>query len=81
MDDAYLEKLYDETNALHRLDQLAASNQHLSSDQPDTSTAGKLPVDPIPPASIILLCSLAGIWVLMGVYVLFQHKKHKKIKI
>ena len=68
VDDAFLENLYKETNALYRLDQL-------STDSSDKLTLGKLPT-----GSVILLLSLAGIWVLMGIYTLIDIKKRKYLK-
>ena len=65
VDDAFLENLYAETNALHRLDQLV------------TDGSGKLTLGKIPAASVILLCSLGGIWIIMGLYVILDTKKKK----
>ena len=63
--DAYLQELYGNIRSLYRLDQTGEIGK----------TPGKLPAE-----SVILLCSIAGAWVLMGVYVLWQWRKNKKVK-
>jgi len=65
VDDTYLAELYAQMNSLHRLDQLSVEG-------------GKLTLGAMPKASVALLCSLAGIWVLMGIYVASQAIKIKK---
>jgi len=65
VDDAYMEKLYSDVTSLHRLDQIQAGN-------------GKADLGPLPQASVILLVSLGGIWLLLGVYMVFNARKSKK---
>ena len=54
VDDAYLENLFGEMNALYRLDQMQTAD-----------AAG-----PLPQTAVILLVSLVAVWVLMGICVL-----------
>ena len=69
VDDAYIQKLYEDMNSLYRLDQTGAS-------------AGKIEFGELPAVSVILLVSLAGAWSLMAVYLVIstikQRKKSKK---
>jgi multiple sugar transport system substrate-binding protein len=57
VDEAYMEKLYADVNALYRLDQLAG-------------VEGKADLGPLPTMSIVLLTSLAAVWVALGVWTL-----------
>ena len=66
VDDAYLENLFADTTALYRLDQTGSS------------LSGREDLGPLPSESVILLGTLACIWVIMGVYVLHNNKKRKK---
>lgn len=50
VDDAYIEKLYDDMKALYRLDQIGNG----------TSTQGKLPL-----ASVLLLIVIVGVWIIL----------------
>jgi len=63
--DDYLQGLYAKMNSRYRLDQTGAIGK----------AGGKLPA-----TSVILLCSIAGAWILMGIYVLIQWQKNKKVK-
>ncbi|MBQ6840128.1 MAG: extracellular solute-binding protein [Oscillospiraceae bacterium] len=65
VDDAYMESLYADITSLHRLDQIQAGNS-------------KADLGPMPRASVILLVSLGGIWVLLGVYMVLNARKNKK---
>jgi len=65
VDDAYMESLYADITSLHRLDQI------------QTGT-GKADLGPLPTPSVILLVSLGGIWVLLGVYMVLNARKNKK---
>ena len=70
IDDAFFEKLYDDTISLYRLDQ---------SDGPGTlSASGKAELGKLPATSVILLSSLAGIWCLMLLYLVVQAVKKKR---
>ena len=68
VDDAYMEELQGKMISLYRLDQIA-------SDAGTKAELGKLP-----PASVALLCTLLGTWVCIGVYVVLQGLKSKKVK-
>lgn len=67
IDDAYIEKLYDDMTSLYRLDQLSKKAGGPSSQKADL---GKLPF-----MSVFLLSSLAGTWVLILIYVLYRNRK------
>lgn len=60
IDDAYMENLFDEITSLYRLDQPGASSA--------LEGAKKEELGELPRTSVILLSSLAGVWVLMIVY-------------
>ncbi len=63
VDDAYINRLYADMNALYRLD------QH------DTAVAEKASLGPLPTASIVFLCVLCCIWVLLLGNVILQKVK------
>ena len=67
VDDAYFEKLYEDTVSLYRLDQLQRQNRSASGSKTD--------LGPLPGTSVALLASLAGIWVLIIVYVFARKRK------
>ena len=67
VDEAFLDTLFTETVSLYRLDQIEAGS------------AGKASLGELPTASVVLLCCIAGAWVLMGVYLVFSRIKNKKI--
>ena len=58
VDDSFFEELFSDTVSLYRLDQL------------DTNTAPneKADLGPLPKASVILLSSLAVIWIILGIF-------------
>lgn len=66
IDEAYIEKLYRDTNSLYRLDQL---NRQTS------DGSGKTDLGPLPGAAVALLASLAAAWLLIGVYVLSNRRQ------
>ena len=68
VDDAYMAELQEKMISLYRLDQLTG-------DADNKATLGKLPA-----GSVALLVTLGAVWVLIGIYVLFQALKSKKIK-
>lgn len=70
VDDAFIEKLYDDTISLYRL------NQSGGQSTPDAS--GKTELGKLPLTSVILLASLAGIWALILLYLAFQALKKKR---
>ncbi len=67
IDEGYLDKLFENVNALYRLDQGGGA-----------SAVGKKELGPMPNASKALLGALALTWVCIGIYVLLQVKKAKK---
>lgn len=60
IDDAYMEKLFEDITSLYRLDQPGASSVLEGSEKQDLGE--------LPRTSVILLSALAGVWVLMIVY-------------
>lgn len=70
VDEKYMDSLYDDMRALYRLDQIGMSDSRASSEKAEL---GKLPV-----MSVILLTSLAVVWILMILYVLMQAFKKRK---
>lgn len=69
VDDAYMEKLYSDITSLYRLDQPGGKNGTLSS--------GKEDLGPLPKTAVILLASLAGAWILILAYVVYQTLKRR----
>ncbi len=67
VDDAYYEKLYQNVSSLYRLDQLSGAGSD-----------GKAQLGPLPKMSVILLGSLAGVWVLIGAYAIYLARQKKK---
>ncbi|MGM9625231.1 MAG: extracellular solute-binding protein, partial [Eubacteriales bacterium] len=69
--DSYMEKLFDDTASLYRLDSTGAMS---------TGSAGSEDRDlgPLPVTSVILLCSLGCAWLLILLYVVTQKLKSKK---
>ena len=55
VDDAYIQKLFSDVNSLYRLDQISAA---------DAGAPANL--GPLPKTAVLLLSSLAGAWVLIG---------------
>lgn len=70
VDDAFLEKLYDDTISLYRLDQSGGPGA--------LSASGKADLGKLPATSVILLSSLAGIWCLILLYLAFQAVRKKR---
>jgi len=64
VDEAYMEKLYENVTSLYRLDQ----NRAMS--------AGKTDLGPLPGTATALLASLAAVWLLILLYVLWEKKKN-----
>lgn len=70
VDDAYLEKLYQDVAALYRLDQSAG--------KPGAALDGKTPLGPLPAASRALLAALAAAWALLIGFAVRQALKKAK---
>lgn len=66
VDESYMEKLYQDVISLYRLDQSSAS------------AAGKADLGPLPKTAVVLLVSLAVVWVLILVYLLREMKKRRR---
>lgn len=66
VDDAYYEKLYEDMNALYRLDQTGKA------------TDGKTDFGALPGGAVALLVCLALAWLAMGIYVALEWYKKKK---
>ena len=67
VDAAYMEKLFTDVTALYRLDQVQ-------------KTEAKQDLGPLPAESVILLVTLAVIWVFMGLYVVKEAINKKKVQ-
>ncbi|MBP3919353.1 MAG: extracellular solute-binding protein [Clostridia bacterium] len=68
VDDDYMEKLFDDTVSLYRLD-----NQNAS-----VTDTGKTDLGPLPPTAVILLVSLGITWLLIFAYLAVQKLKKSK---
>ncbi len=71
VDDVFIEKLYDDTISLYRLNQ---------SGGPNTLAAGKADLGKLPLPSVILLTVLAAIWAFILLYLAFGALKKKVIR-
>ncbi len=70
INDAYVEKLYSDINALYRLDQRGTGS--------GSPTPGETDLGPLPKTSVILLSCLGAAWGLMILYVVFQLVRRKR---
>ena len=70
VDDAYIDQLYSDMNSLYRLDQIGSAGGALAS--------GKADLGKLPGTAVILLSALAGAWVRIILYVLFQWAKRAR---
>lgn len=70
VDSAYIDELYSDMISLYRLNQISSSNGAVS--------GGKADLGELPATSVILLVSLAGVWVLILLYVGREFFKKKK---
>ena len=68
--DAYFEKMFQEVSKLYRLDQIGKSG----------AEAEDTPVRDLPPESKALLIVIPAIWILIGIFKLWQKKKNSKRK-
>lgn len=68
VDEAFMEKLYADTTSLYRLD------------QGGSSATGKTDLGPLPKTAVVLLVSLAVVWILILLYVILQAKKQREAK-
>ena len=67
VDDAFIDALYSDMNALYRLDQTGSAG-----------AAGKAELGPMPQTSVILLCALGGTWILIALYAALNVLRRKK---
>ncbi|MBR3837271.1 MAG: extracellular solute-binding protein [Clostridia bacterium] len=65
VDGAYLDRLFEETTSLYRLDQI------------ESGTAGKVALGPLPGSAWVLLGTLGTVWVLLGAFALGKKIKKK----
>ncbi len=70
VDDDYIETLYADVTSLYRLDQ--GENQN------DPASGGKAELGELPVTSVILLSSLAGVWILILLYLIISAVRKKK---
>ncbi len=68
IDEQFMQTLYSEVESLYRLDQLGAVS------------SGREDLGPLPAASVILLVTLAIVWILISIYGLVLYKREKKRK-
>ncbi len=68
IDEAYMEKLYSKVISLYRLNLEGGSNL----------ASGKDDLGPLPQTAVILLASLGGAWLLIGLYCVTTFKKNRK---
>ncbi len=66
VDDAFIEKLYDDMISLYRLDQIELADD------------GEKDLGPLPKASVWLLAALAAAWIMIGIYVFTEYLRKKK---
>ena len=69
VDDYYVGVLYDNMNSLYRLDSLSASRG--DNERRDLGA--------LPKTSVTLIVTLISVWVLIGVYVLWDYLKNKRV--
>ena len=69
VDEAYMEKLFDDVQALHRLDQIDT----------DGAAKEKAELGPLPQTAVMLLACLAGAWILIGLYVVYGLIQKKRV--
>ncbi len=72
VDDAFIDSLYNQVSSLYRLDQIGAAAENDSSDSSD--------MGPLPGTAVTLLCALVIIWIVMGLYMLKQYIRTRKVQ-
>ena len=68
VDDAYMQKMFREVSSLYRLDQMNAAG---------VSSGERAELGALPTASVVLLCTLGGVWLCIFAYIL--HERLQKI--
>ena len=69
IEDAYIDKLYEDVTSLYRLDQISRANAQASN--------GRMELGRLPKTAVILLAALAGAWILIFIYLGLQWMKKK----
>lgn len=69
VDDAYIDALYSDVTSLYRLDQFGGAASALG---------GKADLGPLPGTAVILLASIAAVWAIIIIYLIFSRIKNKK---
>ena len=76
VDDAYLDKLFDNVTSLNRLNMITVDPAVLeAAEQSTTDTESAR--EPLPATAVTLLASLGTVWLLIGAYVLSERLKNK----
>ncbi|MCC8104805.1 MAG: extracellular solute-binding protein [Clostridiales bacterium] len=70
IDDAYFETLYSDVTSLYRLDQIETTDGE--------DSGGRQDLGPLPQTAVILLASIAAVWALILLYLLWQAVKKRK---
>ncbi|MCD8105797.1 MAG: extracellular solute-binding protein [Lachnospiraceae bacterium] len=73
IDDAYFETLYSDVTSLYRLDQIETTD--------DGDGGGPKDLGPLPQTSVILLGSIAAVWALILLYLLWQAVRKRRARI
>ncbi len=68
VDEAYMEKLYDDVTSLYRLDQISRQN---------SMSSGKADLGELPKTAVVLLAALAGAWIFILLYAVITAIKKK----
>ena len=76
VDDAYLDKLFDNVTSLNRLNMITVDPAALeaSGESPAAADSAR---EPLPPTAVTLLASLGTVWVLIGLYCLTDWLKNR----
>ena len=67
VDEAFIEDLFQDTISLYRLDQISTG-----------SNSGKADLGPLPTTSVVLLATLAAVWVILGASAIYTKVKKKR---
>ena len=67
VNDAYMDRLFSDVNALYRLDQVSIA-----------ASGGRADLGPLPSTSVALLTTLGVVWLLILLYLLFDLARRKK---
>ena len=70
IDEAYMDKLFEDVTALYRLDQISSQSKAASGEKAD--------LGPLPQTAVFLLSALVTVWIFIGIYALYQMLKKKR---